>query len=156
MGFLRDLDRSQEAVQLAMSRLIDRDFICHELEGKEEQKFGDIRVITEDVDINIEVKFDAMAEKTGNLCFEMSNGKRLTGILETKADEVWYVVPNGGQRTIYKFDINTLKTYILNPENITVKNGGDKWKFSLALVSIDKIINDKIAYEVIENAELSV
>ena len=156
MGFLRDLDRSQEAVQLAMSRLIDSDFICHELEGKEEQKFGDIRVITEDVDINIEVKFDAMAEKTGNLCFEMSNGKRLTGILETKADEVWYVVPNGGQRTIYKFDINTLKTYILNPENITVKNGGDKWKFSLALVSIDKIINDKIAYEVIENAELSV
>lgn len=148
-NFLKDLDKSQQAVQLVMNHFADSDFACFELVGKEEQKMGDIRlIIDEDIILNIEVKFDVMAEKTGNLCFELSNGKRMTGILETKADEVFYVVPDGKKRTIFKFDVDDLRKYILEPSNVKMKKGGDGWKFDLALVSIEKIIADKVAFDV--------
>jgi len=151
-NFLRDLDTSQEAVQLVMTHLIDRDLICYELVSKEEQKLGDIRVLFDDnlgVELNIEVKFDVMAEQTGNLCFELSNGSKLTGILETGADEVFYVVPDGKSKKIFKFEIDELRKYILNPLNVIIKMGGDKKKFSLALVSMHKIVKDDIPFEVV-------
>ena len=131
----------------------------YELVTREEQKSGDIRIVFDatDIALNIEVKFDLMAEKTGNLCFELSNGKKLTGILDTSADEVFYVVPSGNTRRIFKFEIDKLRKYILKPENVISKKGGDNKKFDLALVSIDKIIEDGIPFEVVEiDAELHI
>jgi len=150
-SFKRDLAMSQEAVELVMNYLIDNDISCHELEGKKEQEHGDIRSYPNGFDsepVDIEVKFDVMAEKTGNLCFELSNGKKLTGMLGTKANEVYYVVPDGTSRKIYRFMIDSLRTYILEPSNVTVKMGGDKKKFSLALVGVDKIVSDNVAYSI--------
>lgn len=151
-NFLKDLDSSHEAVQLVMAHLIDNDFICYELTTREEQKLGDIRVLADDnmgVEINIEVKFDMMAEKTGNLCFELSNGKKLTGMLETSADEVFYVVPCGKSRRIFKFEIEKLRKYILDPLNAVIKKGGDGKRFDLALVKMHKIVEDGIPFEVV-------
>lgn len=152
-NFLKDLDASQEAVQLVMAHLIDNDFICYELTTRDEQKLGDIRILSDDkisVELNIEVKFDIMAEKTGNLCFELSNGKKLTGMLETGADEVFYVVPDGKTRKIFKFEIAELRKYILDPLNVKMTKGGDGWKFDLALVSMHKIVEDGVPFEVVE------
>ena len=42
MGFLKDLAASQVAVDAILDHLINRGFIAHELEGKREQKNGDI------------------------------------------------------------------------------------------------------------------
>ncbi len=156
-SFKRDLALSVEAVQLVMEHITDRGMVCHELEGKEEQKLGDIRVLLDDCEFTIEVKLDVMAESTGNLCFELSNGKRLTGILETGADEVFYVVPCGKSRRIFKFEIEKLRKYILDPPNVVMKKGGDKKKFDLALVNMHKIVEDGIPFEVVEiDAELSI
>jgi len=151
-SFRKDLALSQEAVEIVMDHLVDNDITCHELEGKKEQEHGDIRSYPNGLDgtpVDIEVKFDVMAEKTGNLCFELSNGKKLTGMLGTKAHDVYYVVPAGESRNIYKFELGKLREYILEPSNVTVKKGGDRKKFHLALVSLDKIVGDGVPYEVV-------
>jgi len=150
-SFRKDLALSQEAVELVMNHLIDNDISCHELEGKEEQKYGDIRSYPNGLEepVDIEVKFDIMAEKTGNLCFELSNGKKLTGMLGTKASEVYYVVPEGSLRKIFKFRLDKLRDYILEPANVIMKKGGDSRKFHLALVKADKIIEDDVAFDIV-------
>ena len=149
-NFLKDLDDSQEAVQIVMAHLTDNDFVCHELTTREEQKLGDIRVLLDEAEFNIEVKFDKRAERSGNLCFELSNGKKLTGMLETGADEVFYVVPDGKARKIFKFEISKLRKYILDPLNVVIKKGGDGKRFDLALVKMHKIVEDGVPFEVVD------
>jgi hypothetical protein len=88
-----------------------------------------------------------MAKRTGNLCFEMSNGSRNTGIMETEADKVYYVVPGKGCKVVFVFDTEKLRSYITEPGNATIKNGGDKGKFVLALVSVTKVVGDGLPEE---------
>ncbi|TFH22782.1 hypothetical protein E4G67_03970, partial [Candidatus Bathyarchaeota archaeon] len=102
--FLSDLDRSKRAVSALLAHYKEMGTAIRELEGKEEQKYGDLRIVLQEEHVNIEVKFDEMAAKTGNLCFEMSNGSKMTGIMSTKADKVYYVVPNEASATVYIFD----------------------------------------------------
>lgn len=145
-NFKKDLEDSQKAVDLILDHLIDSGHVAFELIGKKEQRYGDIAVLeSNDKQTNIEVKFDIMAAKTENLCFEMTNGLKLTGMMATKADHVYYIVPRYGWYQVFIFEINRLRKYLLNPTNVTMKNGGDRKKFSLALVSIDQIFNDDIA-----------
>lgn len=139
-NFVRDLAMSKEAVNAIMDILRERGHNVKEL-PKERQKEGDIEV---DEDRTIEVKFDMYAKRSGNLCFEMSNGKKPTGIMTTQADDVYYVVPNGVGKYVYTFDTEKLREYIQKPENVIMKNGGDKRKFSLALVPIEKILKDEL------------
>jgi hypothetical protein len=124
----------------------------HELEGREDQQYGDLRITLTEDHVNIEVKFDEMAAKTGNLCFEMSNGSKMTGIMATKADRVYYVVPNGDGATVYVFDTEKLRAFISDPANVTIKNGGDKRKFVLALAKATKVVEAGLPEEVFEIA----
>lgn len=148
--FLRDLDRSKKAVSALLRYYKEVGHAVRELEGKDEQKYGDLRLVLQEEHINIEVKFDEMAAKTGNLCFEMSNGTKMTGIMTTKADRVYYVVPNEEAATVYVFDTEKLREFISNPDNVTIKNGGDKKKFVLALSPIHAVVDSGLPEEIFE------
>jgi len=150
--FLSDLDRSKRAVSALLAHYKEMGTAIRELEGKEEQKYGDLRIVLQEEHVNIEVKFDEMAAKTGNLCFEMSNGSKMTGIMSTKADKVYYVVPNEASATVYIFDTEKLREFISIPSNVTIKNGGDRRKFVLALAKITSVIEADLPEEVFDLA----
>lgn len=142
-SFRRDFVRSQEAVVALLDYFIDEGHIAWELE-KDEQHLGDIYTEQFGVQVHVEVKFDIMAARTGNLCFEMSNGTKMTGIMTTQADEIFYVVPDGNKKKVFVFDPDKLRSYIKNLPVKNIKNGGDKKKFILAVVSIQDIIDAEL------------
>lgn len=149
-NFLSDLERSRNAVNSLMKYYREIGHAIHELEGREEQQYGDFRIVLQEDHVNIEVKFDEMASRTGNLCFEMSNGSKMTGIMATKADKVYYVVPNGESGTVYVFNTEKLRDFICDPMNVKIKNGGDKKKFVLALAKISDVVDKDLPEEVFE------
>ena len=145
--FLKDLEASQEAVDAIMDYLTDKGHVPFELEGKE-QKLGDIGLLQEDgSQFNIEVKYDMAARRSGNLCFEMTNGRKLTGIMTSKADAIYYVVPGKDKKDVYVFNPCKLRKYIQDPGNVKMVNGGDRRRFSLALVPIQKVLDDGLPSE---------
>lgn len=84
-----------------------------------------------------EVKYDEMARDTGNICFEVSNGTKLTGIFASKSDWIFYIVPSKLANTyeVFKMDRIKLIAWLKSNEGLTrAVNGGDKSKFSLLLV----------------------
>ena len=153
MGFLRDRAESQLAVDKLLDFLIDRGYTAHELEGKKEQKSGDIRFYTGgnlDCPVDIEVKFDKMSKRTGNMCFELANKKGITGIAATLADRVAYVCPVEDGFDVFFFVTSELKDFLFDTKNkskVKMKNGGDGNKFLLALVKIDTIISEDLFLE---------
>lgn len=151
MGFLKDLADSQVAVDSLLDYIIDKGYVAHELEGKKEQKNGDIRYYPDGVDkphMDIEVKYDKMSKRTGNMCFELANNKGPTGICKTKADRIAYVCPlKTGGFDIFLFEPDSLKEFLLDTKNskkVKIKNGGDGKRFVLALVKISTIIDEEI------------
>ena len=152
-NFLKDLADSQVAVDKILDHLIDSGWVAHELEGKREQKCGDVCYYPEgelDNPINLEIKYDKMSARTGNMCFEVANNTGMTGICRTKADKIIYVLP-GKPHMAYVFDPERLKTYLFDTKNsskVKIKPGGDGKRFTLALVKIDTIISDEVCEEV--------
>ena len=141
-NFLSDLSRSQEAVELLTKYFVSLGCSVREL-PREEQKNGDLEITNGDRKYNVEVKFDIMAKRTGKLCFEMSNGMRNTGVMETKADEILYVVPNDKvSKSVFVFVPEELKQYLGDSPKVKIKNGGDKGKFVLALVKMSDVLGD--------------
>ena len=150
-NFLRDLDRSKSAVNALMEYYESKGFKVEELVGKAQQKHGDFAVTMEDGDVvHVEVKFDMYAKRSGNLCFEMSNGSKETGIMTTLADKVYYVVPTDEGARVFVFDPEKLRTYIQDPTKVTIKNGGDKRKFILALAKITSVVEDELPQDVFD------
>ncbi len=151
-NFLRDLDRSKAAVNALMEHYKAEGYTVGELVGKEDQKMGDFwyRLLPEHDDICVEVKFDMYAKRSGNLCFEMSNGSKPTGIMTTMADKVCYVVPTDEGARVFVFDPEELRTYIQDPTKVEIKNGGDKKKFVLALAKMTSVVEDGLPQEVFE------
>lgn len=156
--FPKDLEESKVAVEISRQYILK--YHGNHTEANillvDRQKEGDIEVIVKDKnnklveEYTVEVKYDMMARKTGNLCFEISNGAGdLTGIASTDAHIVHYVVPKDNGFTLYEFDTDELKDYIfdsLNHNNKKVRQvkGGDRKAYSMLLVSIDNIINDDL------------
>ena len=111
-------------------------------------------------DFTVEVKFDRMAEKTGNMCFEVTNGKGdMTGIAKTQADNVAYLVPGKEEKvSLFLFKAEALKKYLFDPLNskkIKHVKGGDRRAYGLMLVKISTLISDGVPYSVEEiSAEL--
>jgi len=153
MGFLRDLAESQEAVDTLLDFLIDRGYVAHELEGRKEQKCGDIRMyLSGDMNkpLDIEVKFDKMSKRTGNMCFELANDKGITGVCKTTADRIAYVCPVKDGYDVFLFEPETLRNFLLdvnNGDKVKIKNGGDGKRFVLALVKKHTIITDRVFVE---------
>lgn len=76
----------------------------------------------------IEVKFDYMAVKTGNLCIEHHNSKKdaPSGITATKADIWCQIILDGDNPTVWMTKVDTLKDYIAkNEPKKKIVSGGD-------------------------------
>lgn len=152
MSFIRDLEKSNVAVDIVIEYLTTLNYISNIKKlSKNMQHKGDIEYYDKRSGlIRCEIKFDIMAQKTGNLCFEASNGKKATGILTTQADEVFYVVPKETGFVVYKFITKDLVDFLnTDTQHIVVKNGGDKKKFVLMLVKRE-IAEELMTYEVVE------
>jgi hypothetical protein len=159
--FPKDLAESKIAVNLMMARYKELGFEVAEL-VKSQQIYGDFQSANGLSVVNHEVKYDIMAGKTRNLCFEIANAKgALTGIAKTQADFVHYVVPNSDKTefTAYTFELAKLKEYLFdtaNTKKIRQVQGGDGKKFSMLIVSIDNIVADEVADSVeVLSAKLS-
>lgn len=147
-NFLRDLDRSKAAVNALMEHYKSKGLEVEELVTRKQQKSGDFTLHLKDGPLNVEVKFDMYAKRSGNLCFEMSNGNKPTGIMSTPAGRICYVVPSEDVYTVFVFDPHKLREYIQDPAKVKIKNGGDKKKFVLALAKMTDIVHDDLAEEV--------
>lgn len=153
-NFKRDLEDSK------LAESIIRQFL-EERHGREVLPLPRERQSEGDLDLGnftVEVKFDKMAADTGNLCFEMANGKgKFTGIAATKAKYVYYVVPRKDRYSIYEFDTNSLREFLFdkaNADKIRVVNGGDRRAYSLMLLSIENVEKYHVAikHEWVEGA----
>lgn len=157
-SFLRDLEESKVAVNVVKVYIEElynkkgQTVTITELE-RERQGEGDIEIKpSKGRKYTVEVKYDMMAKKTGNLCFETHNIKgKLTGISSTKAKEVHYVVPDETGYMLYMFKAKKLKAYLFDTANTSkfrsVK-GGDRWSTFMLLVKREVIDKDKVAYKV--------
>lgn len=116
------------------------------------QKEGDLEVLSDcGLSYTVEVKYDMMAKKTGNLCFETNNKKGdLTGIASTLANEVHYVVPKDDGFVLYLFLTKGLRDYLYDEKNISkfrVVKGGDRRATSMILVKREVLEQDGVAYK---------
>ena len=96
-----------------------------------------------------EVKYDIMAKKTGNLCFEFTNGTKPTGVCVSKADEIVYVLATKkhDEYQIFRFNRAALLQYLLyntllNPTKQRVLFGGDRKSFGLIIIPVERILED--------------
>jgi hypothetical protein len=161
-SFRRDLKDSEIGVKAASDYFAKKyNATIREL-PKAEQGRGDFEVtptkytgmgnVEEQPSIFVEVKFDLMAAKTSNLCFEVSNGKKATGIMSTEADKVVYVVPQGEGFKLFIFGRADLLNYLANPVNVgkfRLVRGGDGHRFSMVIIPIETVEKDKVAEEVV-------
>jgi len=155
--FLKDLEESKVAVSIVKTFLDSLheaadNVVIADLE-KARQIEGDVEITSDcGISYSVEVKYDMMAKRTGNLCFETHNKKgKLTGISSTEAHEVHYVVPDDKGFTLYMFKTEDLRNYLFNVANASrfrsVK-GGDRWATFMLLVKREMIEEDNVAYRV--------
>lgn len=153
-NFLRDLAESQKAVDLVMDALLEDGYSALELNGRENQKLGDVVFLDKETGSNVylEVKYDKMSRRTGNLCFEVANDRGKTGICKTGACRIAYVCPlKNGCHKVYVFNTVALREYLFNPNNsskVRITYGGDDNRFMLCLVKKHNIENDQVYDEV--------
>jgi len=150
-SFRKDLKDSERGVKVAAEHFSTKLGATARELPKAEQHKGDFEVNG----LFVEVKFDLMAAKTSNLCFEVDNGKKATGILATEADKIVYVVPlqDGSGFKLFIFGRDNLLSYLKDPGSIgkfRLVRGGDNHRFGMVLVSIERIVEDKVAEEIIE------
>jgi len=90
----------------------------------------------------IEVKFDYMAVKTGNLCIEYHNSKKdqPSGIEATKADFWCQIILDGDNPTVWITSVVKLRAFLSSTTpHKTIKSGGDK-NANLYLYKLDDIL----------------
>jgi len=152
--FLKDLEESKVAVNVVKTFLKTKhsNAVITELD-KTRQKEGDVEIVSDcGIAYSVEVKYDMMAQKTGNLCFETHNSKGdLTGISSTEANEVHYVVPDEDGFYLYMFNTEELRSYLFDTKNISKfrsVRGGDRRATSMLLVSRVLIEEDKVPYRI--------
>lgn len=135
---LRDLELGKTAEKHLLNKLIENDFVAS---LNPERKNRDIMLgwdisfevrlescPSEVAPILIEVKFDKMAHKTGNLAIEYYNTKQCknSGILATKA-HLWAVVleNNKGDREVWIANTDVLTNHFKNVKCLREVVGGD-------------------------------
>lgn len=78
--------------------------------------------------VRIEVKYDIMAEKTGNIAIETWNTKinKPSGLKSTIADIWAVVIPDGPNLTFWLISVKKLKDFVRNtPPKRIIENAGD-------------------------------
>lgn len=145
--FLDDLKRGEKGEAIAKDYFKFLGFKIRNV-SKKQRKYYDFSIRREKLFYKIEVKFDEMAEKTGNMCFEMFDGNdNASGVLGTDSDYVVYIIPdNSVEDEVYHkiliIEASKLKSLLLNTslgDLMRLTCGGDNRKFSMVLVPICEI-----------------
>lgn len=162
-SFNKDLELSKQAVEAVKYDYIQDGCLVRDIDTKEEQVNGDLAWrFKNESELNeeyIEVKYDIMSTKTGNLCFEIFNGSgRPTGILRTPAETIAYVLDSNNGYTIMYFNADELRAWIFNPKNykkVRMVAGGDGGRYKMLLVKKEDLTDISMLGSV-THAELSV
>jgi hypothetical protein len=85
-----------------------------------------------------EIKADRLSYKTGNVCIEIANCGRPSGITSTKSDYWGYFVIKPDGYDLYLIPTEELKQMV-NPKNYKVIRGGDGKKSELILIPISHL-----------------
>ena len=85
-----------------------------------------------------EIKADRLSYKTGNVCIEIANSGRPSGITSTKSDYWGYFVIKPDGYDLYIIPTEELKEMI-NPKKYKVLRGGDGKKSELILIPISHL-----------------
>jgi hypothetical protein len=121
--FKEDIERGEIGENIIYNYFINLSNVNNVIDVRDDEKYRDmdidfIVIFSNGEKLNIEIKTDYEAHKTGNLPYEYrSNIKNNTiGCLEkTKADYVfWYIYEN---QKIYKMDIKSVKKFIHSYKN---------------------------------------
>lgn len=67
----------------------------------------------------IEVKYDVMAERTGNIAVEYfnSNKDEPSGVANTTSDMWVFVINDSGNKTVWAISVKKFKEFLSNPDN---------------------------------------
>ncbi len=93
--------------------------------------------------IHVEVKYDKMANKTGNLCFEMfDHNHEPSGIFATEAHLMVFVL---NKELMFEFKVEELRRFVqhhVTTGRYRVLKGGDGNAFEMMLVPITEIMKE--------------
>lgn len=151
MGFLADRDNGELGERItiqALKQVMPHRTFAKTSERKDE-RYDLIEKTRSKFKRTIEVKFDLKAYTTKNVCFEMTNGSRPTGVCASEADEVCYVFKTRykNKYKVFRFNKDKLLQRLLywvatKEKGVKVVNGGDKSKFGLVLIPVKLILDD--------------
>lgn len=146
--FRKDFKTGKKAEQLVTKLFEAAGFTvtANESTDKKELIGWDLCLTKDDICVKVEVKYDVMAAKTGNVAVEYFNHKKgePSGILATKADYWIYVF---GKDDYWIVEVSVLKKF-LNNERGRMVSGGDNnsqmilYKKDRVLGPVFKKLND--------------
>jgi len=155
--FLRDLSNGKKAEQY-IAKLYRENFYptCDYVSFNIGKEYDISFSFPRKESVHIEVKFDKMGAKTGNLCFELQDHKgRPSGIMATKAHLMVFIVAKSLQskKDIFEFDVPALREFIeeyIDTTTYKIVKGGDGNAFEMMLVPITEIIKKPFCRRIIQ------
>jgi len=119
-------------------------FKSYEHETTKAIKEHDIIVKHNSSETKYEIKADRLSYKTGNLCIEIANSGRPSGITSTKSDYWGYFVIKSDGYDLYVIPTEELKEKAFSKQYKSIR-GGDGKKSDLVLIPIHHL--EKFKYD---------
>lgn len=142
MGFKRDFSLGRNGEDIVLALLKRAAITIEKNTDKNTRKDYDLIGKIDKKNLTIEVKYDYMAVKTGNLALEYHNSKKdePSGIDATKA-KVWaHIILDNGNPTVWITSVKNLKSYVKSTTpHKTINKAGDG-NAELYLYRIDDIL----------------
>jgi len=133
MPFRNDLEFGTKYEEIALNEYIEYD--NYERPPKEKRLFYDFLITKGETLLKYEIKADRMAYKTHNLCIELFNNDKLSGLSSTEADYyIYFIINNRTVVRVYKIPTEALRVLVKDRE---IKSGGDGRKSKFVLLNID-------------------
>jgi len=146
-NFLSCIDDGNKGEKIVVEIMTKKGFKCEKSDGK----------LYHDLTLNddfIEVKFDKMSKKTGNIAIEYWNSKqdKPSGITATMAKFWAHIVFDKGtdNMKVYMTEVSKLRTWIVKHAPFKkIKGGGDD-NADLLIYKMEDIFGDKDLFERID------
>lgn len=116
MNMVRSLSLGTEGENYAIQLFTELDIKAEKNEDKETRKFWDLDCKHGKKKFTAEVKYDIMAQRTGNIAIEYYNSKSCepSGIEVTTADIWLHILRDGANKTCWVASVAELKKFIKN------------------------------------------
>lgn len=148
--FLRDLNDGKKAEEYIAELYHDNFFPSAEYMFNATKAYDICFLFPRKKRVRIEVKYDKMANKTGNLCFELTDYKgRPSGVMATEADLMVFMLTD---KIIYEFNVKKLRSFVeehMSTDRFKIVKGGDGNAFEMMLVPIDEILDEDFCSRII-------